>query len=36
MTTTLCGTSMPYLNALLPPAKRDVVRAWIKQGAMNN
>lgn len=36
MTTVPCGTSMPYLNSLLPQASRDAVRAWIKQGAMNN
>jgi hypothetical protein len=28
-----CGSSMPFLQPLLPVATRDMVRAWIGQGA---
>jgi hypothetical protein len=28
-----CGASMPFLKPLLPVATRDMVRAWIDQGA---
>jgi hypothetical protein len=28
-----CGSSMPFLQPLLPVATRDAVRAWINQGA---
>jgi hypothetical protein len=31
-----CGANMPFLSPLLPAAQRDVVRAWIQQGAQNN
>jgi hypothetical protein len=35
-TMVLCGVSMPFGNITLDCATRDTVRAWIKQGAMNN
>lgn len=31
-----CGASMPQSSSQLDAAKRDVVRAWIQQGAKNN
>jgi hypothetical protein len=31
-----CGTQMPFNLALIDPAKRDTVRRWIKQGALDN
>lgn len=33
---TPCGNDMPNGAAMLPPATRDAVRAWINQGAANN
>jgi hypothetical protein len=31
-----CGVFMPYQVSVLEPSKRDTVRRWIAQGAMNN
>ena len=31
-----CGAPMPFEAAMLPAATRDVVRAWIAQGAQND
>ncbi len=31
-----CGEAMPLDNPLLPPATRQMIRAWIEQGAKDN